>query len=80
MSNALAHTEPTLDEVLLAALRQSRLRARTADCPVCGGTMRRLADASTGVSPGPNELVCGECVSVLIDEHPAEGGQLRLVR
>ena len=41
MSSALALTEQTLDDVIVGALRQSRRRARTADCPVCGGTMQQ---------------------------------------
>jgi hypothetical protein len=79
MSGALALTEPTLDEVLLTVLRRSRRRARTADCPVCGGAMRRLAEAGMGLQPGADELVCGHCASVLIDEPPPPAAQLRLV-
>lgn len=79
MSSALALTEPTLDDVIVGALRQSRLRARTADCPVCGGTMRRLAVASPGVQLEQHDLVCGDCVSVLVDEPQPAAGQLRLV-
>ena len=79
MSSALALTEQTLDDVIVGALRQSRRRARTADCPVCGGTMRRLAVASPGVELEPHDLVCGDCASVLVDEPPASVGQLRLV-
>jgi len=79
MSSALALTEQTLDDVIVGALRQSRRRARTADCPVCGGTMRRLAVASPGVELEPHDLVCGDCASVLVDEPSASVGQLRLV-
>jgi len=83
MSGALTQIEahgPTLDEVLLAVLRNARLPARTADCPVCGGAMRRLVEASLDVVPAANELVCGDCGSVLVDEPPRPAaGQLRLV-
>jgi hypothetical protein len=65
---------PTLEQVVLAALAGA---ARPAVCPVCGGTMRRLVDASSAV-PVPNALVCGECGSSLEDAEPAPG-QLRLV-
>jgi len=79
MSNALALTEQTLDDVIVSALRQSRRRARTADCPVCGGTMRRLAVASPVVQLEPHDLVCGDCARVLVAEPPAHTGHLRIV-
>jgi hypothetical protein len=42
--------------------------------------MRRLADALLEAAPAANELVCGDCGSVLVDEPPRRaGGQLRLV-
>ena len=43
---------PTLDEVILAALSGARRPARSAVCPVCGGTMRRLAEAAAAVPVG----------------------------
>ena len=79
MSGALTVGEafgPTLEEVILAALSRSRRPARSAICPVCAGTMRRLAEATTTV-PTANSLVCGECGSSLEDGEPL--GQLRLV-
>ena len=83
MSGALTVTEalgPTLEEAVLAALHNARLPARSALCPVCGGSMRRLADAASGPAPAGNELHCGECGSVLVDEPaPSPAGQLRLV-
>ncbi len=70
---------PTLEEQLLHALAQSRRPARTAVCPVCGGTMRRPA-VCEAEREAPAELTCGECESVLVDQ-PAPGSrQLRLVR
>ena len=80
MSPALTVDEaygPTLDEVILAALSRAARPARSAICPVCNGTMRRLADASAGV-PVANSLVCGECGSSL-EEGESPPGQLRLV-
>jgi hypothetical protein len=68
---------PTLEQIVLAALAGAARPARSAICPVCGGTMRRLVDASSAV-PVPNALVCGECGSSLEDAEPAPG-QLRLV-
>jgi hypothetical protein len=79
MSGALTIGEafgPTLDEVILAALSRSQRPARSAICPVCSGTMRRLGEATSAVQP-LNSLVCGECGSSLEDGEPA--GQLRLV-
>jgi hypothetical protein len=79
MSGALTVGEafgPTLEEVILAALSRSRRPARSAICPVCAGTMRRLAEATAEV-PAANSLVCGECGSSLEDGEPL--GQLRLV-
>jgi hypothetical protein len=82
MSGALTVGEafgPSLEDVILAALAGARRPARSAVCPVCGGTMRRLADASAG-SPAMDELVCGECGSALADAEPQHAlGQLRLV-
>ena len=60
---------PTLDEVLVAALRRAARPARSAICPVCDGTMRRPAD-------GDGPLVCGECGSSIED---VQHDQLRLV-
>ena len=68
---------PTLEQVVLAALAGATRPARSAICPVCGGTMRRLVEASSAVAV-PNALVCGECGSSLEDAEPAPG-QLRLV-
>jgi hypothetical protein len=81
MSGALTVGEafgPTLDEVILAALSCAKRPARSAICPVCGGSMRRLADAATAI-PVANSLVCGECGSSIEDAPEAEQGQLRLV-
>jgi hypothetical protein len=82
MSGALTVGEafgPTLEEVILTALAGARRPARSAVCPVCGGTMRRLADATAG-QPGMDELLCGECGSALADAAPQQSvGQLRLV-
>jgi len=66
---------PTLEQVILDALACASRPARSAVCPVCGGTMRRLADAAA-VS-AVHSLTCGECLSTLEDVAPA--GQLRLV-
>jgi len=66
----------TLDEVILAALSRSQRPARSAICPVCSGTMRRLGEATAAVQT-LNSLVCGECGSSLEDGEPL--GQLRLV-
>ena len=79
MSAALTLDEafgPTLDEVILAALSRSRRSAQPAQCPVCSGPMRRLAEATSTVSRS-SAVVCGECGSTLDDGEPA--GQLRLV-
>jgi len=79
MSGALTVGEafgPTLDEVILAVLSRSQRPARSAVCPVCAGTMRRLAEATFAV-PTVSSLVCGECGSSLEDGEPL--GQLRLV-
>ncbi len=62
---------PTLDEVLVAALRGAARPARSAICPVCDGSMRRLS-----ADGGP--LVCGECGSSIDDAELAQD-QLRLV-
>ncbi|MDX6535546.1 MAG: hypothetical protein QOF68_3290 [Gaiellales bacterium] len=82
MSGALTVGEafgPSLEEVLLAALAGARRPARSAVCPVCGGTMRRLANATAG-QPAMDELLCGECGSALADAEPQQPvGQLRLV-
>jgi hypothetical protein len=67
---------PTLEEVILDALSAACRPARSAICPVCGGTMRRLADAAT--VRAVHSLVCGECGSSLDDGEPS-AGQLRLV-
>jgi hypothetical protein len=82
MSSALTVAEalgPTLEEQLLHALAQSRRPARTAVCPVCGGTMRRPA-VCEAEREAPAELTCGECESVLVDQPAPSSGQLRLVR
>jgi hypothetical protein len=54
---------PTLDEVLVAALRRAARPARSAICPICDGD-------------GP--LVCGECGSSIEDAQQAHD-QLQLV-
>jgi hypothetical protein len=80
MSPALTVGEaygPTLDEVIIGAFSRAERPARSAVCPVCSGTMRRLAEASAAV-PVANSLICGECGSSLEDGDPAQG-QLRLV-
>ena len=69
---------PTLDEVILAAMSGAARPARSAICPVCGGTMRRLADAAAAV-PVANSLACGECGSSIEDGPEPASGQLRLV-
>jgi hypothetical protein len=61
---------PTLDEVLVAALRRAARPARSAICPVCDGTMRRPSDSGS--------LLCGECGSSIEDAETAHD-QLRLV-
>jgi hypothetical protein len=66
---------PTLEQVILDALASASRPTRSAVCPVCGGTMRRLADAAAVSSV--HALTCGECLSTLEDAAPA--GQLRLV-
>jgi|1185.fasta_scaffold05265_3 hypothetical protein len=83
MTGALTVAEafgPTLEETLLHALEQSRRPARTATCPVCHGTMRRLPSQGGDSSGAADELACGECDSVLVDLPAATAGQLRLVR
>jgi tRNA(Ile2) C34 agmatinyltransferase TiaS len=62
---------PTLDEVLVAALRRAARPARSAICPVCDGSMRSLSD-------GGGALTCGECGSSIEDAESAQD-QLRLV-
>ena len=79
MSGALTVDEafgPTLEQVILDALATSSKPARSAICPVCGGTMRRLADAAAVAVV--HSLVCGECGSSLEDAEQG-AGQLRLV-
>ena len=79
MSGALTVDEafgPTLEQVILEALAAATRPARSAVCPVCGGTMRRLADAATVSSV--HALACGECGSSIEDAEPVTG-QLRLV-
>jgi hypothetical protein len=66
---------PNLEQVILDALASASRSARSAVCPVCGGTMRRLADAAA-VS-AVHSLTCGECFSTLEDSAPE--AQLRLV-
>ena len=61
---------PTLDEVLVAALRRAARPARSAICPICDGTMRRPPDGSS--------LLCGDCGSSIDDAETAHD-QLRLV-
>lgn len=81
MSGALTVDEalgPTLEQVILDALASAARPARSAVCPVCGGTMRRLVDASATV-PAENALACGECGSSIEDGDPLPAGQLRLV-
>jgi hypothetical protein len=83
MSGALTVAEafgPTLEDLLTRTLVQSRRPARTATCPVCGGTMRRLPGADDGAGEPGEELSCGECETVLVDHAAPGAGQLRLVR
>lgn len=68
---------PTLDEVIVAALRRAARPARSAICPVCEGTMRRLGEAAAdALAAAP--LICGECGSSIEDAEPAHA-QLQLV-
>jgi predicted transcriptional regulator len=82
MSGALTVDEalgPSLEQVIVAALASAARPARSAVCPVCSGTMRRLVEVSAGV-PAENALVCGECGSSIEDgESQPPPGQLRLV-
>jgi hypothetical protein len=61
-------SEPTLEDVVLRALAEARVRRpeRRPACPVCAAQMWAV------------ELHCGQCGSVLADDSPAESS-LRLV-
>jgi len=68
-------SEPTLEDVVLRALAEARVRRpeRRPACPVCTAQMWAIERAG-----GRLELHCGECGSVLADDAAAES-TLRLV-
>jgi hypothetical protein len=68
-------SEPTLEDVVLRALAEARVRRpeRRPTCPVCAARMWAIERAG-----GRVELHCGECGSVLADDVGAESS-LRLV-
>jgi len=68
-------SEPTLEDVVLRALAEARVRRpeRRPTCPVCAARMWAIERAG-----GRVELHCGECESVLADDVAAESS-LRLV-
>jgi tRNA(Ile2) C34 agmatinyltransferase TiaS len=68
-------SEPTLEDVVLRALAEARVRRpeRRPACPVCSARMWAIERAG-----GRVELHCGECGSVLADDVAAESS-LRLV-
>ena len=68
-------SEPTLEDVVLRALAEARVRRpeRRPTCPVCAARMWAIERAG-----GRVELHCGECGSVLADDVAAESS-LRLV-
>jgi ribosomal protein S27AE len=68
-------SEPTLEDVVLRALAEARVRRpeRRPACPVC--TAQMWAVERNG---GRLELHCGQCGSVLADDSAAESS-LRLV-
>jgi hypothetical protein len=68
-------SEPTLEDVVLRALAEARVRRpeRRPACPVCSAQMWAIERAG-----GRLELHCGECGSVLADDAAAES-TLRLV-
>ena len=68
-------SEPTLEDVVLRALAEARVRRpeRRPTCPVCSARMWAIERAG-----GRVELHCGECGSVLADDVAAESS-LRLV-
>jgi len=68
-------SEPTLEDVVLRALAEARVRRpeRRPACPVCTAQMWAIERAG-----GRLELHCGECGSVLADDAAAESS-LRLV-
>jgi hypothetical protein len=68
-------SEPTLEDVVLRALAEARVRRpeRRPTCPVCAARMWAIERAG-----GRVELHCGGCGSVLADDVGAES-TLRLV-
>jgi tRNA(Ile2) C34 agmatinyltransferase TiaS len=68
-------SEPTLEDVVLRALAEARVRRpeRRPVCPVCAARMWAIERAG-----GRMELHCGACGSVLADDIAAES-TLRLV-
>ena len=68
-------SEPTLEDVVLRALAEARVRRpeRRPTCPVCAARLWAIERAC-----GRVELHCGECGSVLADDVAAESS-LRLV-
>jgi len=68
-------SEPTLEDVVLRALAEARVRRpeRRPTCPVCAARMWAIERAG-----GRVELHCGGCGSVLADDVGAESS-LRLV-
>jgi ribosomal protein S27AE len=68
-------SEPTLEDVVLRALAEARVRRpeRRPTCPVCAAQMWAVER-----NGGRLELHCGQCGSVLADDSAAES-PLRLV-
>jgi ribosomal protein S27AE len=68
-------SEPTLEDVVLRALAEARVRRpeRRPTCPVCAAQMWAVER-----NGGRLELHCGQCGSVLADDSAAESS-LRLV-
>jgi len=68
-------SEPTLEDVVLRALAEARVRRpeRRPACPVCAAQMWAIERAGARM-----ELHCGQCGSVLADDIAAESS-LRLV-
>jgi len=68
-------SEPTLEDVVLRALAEARVRRpeRRPTCPVCAAQMWAVER-----NGGRLELHCGQCGSVLADDSAVESS-LRLV-